>query len=86
MPISRDHRVFCGETLELRGDGLDFGEVADDLAMEAQLALTLTTQIHVHLRGYVGQQDPADFAYRGTSRLLLVERLRPMSRLAVRSE
>jgi transposase len=34
------------ETLELWGDELDFGELADDLAMEAELALTITTQIH----------------------------------------
>ena len=34
------------ETLELWGDELDFGELADDLAIEAELALTITTQIH----------------------------------------
>ena len=36
----------ANETLELWGDELDYGELADDLAIEAQLALTLTTQIH----------------------------------------
>jgi hypothetical protein len=36
----------AAETLELWGEELDFGELADDLAMEAQLALTMTAQIH----------------------------------------
>jgi transposase len=34
------------ETLDLWRDELDYGELADDLAIEAQLALTLTSQIH----------------------------------------
>jgi len=36
----------ANETIALWGDEIDYGELADDLAVEARLALTLCTEIH----------------------------------------
>jgi transposase len=36
----------ANETIELWGDELDYGALADDMAVEALLALALTTEIH----------------------------------------
>jgi integrase len=36
----------ANETIALWGDEIDYGELADDLAIEARLALSLSTEIH----------------------------------------
>jgi transposase len=53
----------ANETIELWGDDLDYGELADDLAVEARLALALSTEIkelEQRISVMLRAQDPKD--------------------------
>jgi hypothetical protein len=52
----------ASQTLEVWGDEIDFGELADDIAVEARLALQLTEEIHdldQRIGVFLHDRDPA---------------------------